>query len=252
MDDVVVTLDVDWAPDFVIDFVAELLLARRVRATWFLTHQSPATLRLSQYRDEFELGLHPNFLPGSSHGDSPEEVLRYCMAIAPDAASVRMHGLVQSSPLLELILAQTPLKTDVSLFLPHAPHLQPVEYVWQGRSLLRIPFVWEDDDEMERMAPCWHLAPLLTLGEGLKVVNFHPIHVFLNSSNMQPYKALKRRVPQLADATPGDVAGYVQDGEGGGTFFAEVIDYLSQRGKSSTITDIHERWYRSLQERWTG
>jgi len=154
-----------------------------------------------------------------------------------------MHGLVQSSPLLELILARTPVKTDVSLFLPHAPHLQPVEYVWQGRSLLRIPFVWEDDDEMERMKPCWHLAPMLALGEGLKILNFHPIHVFLNSSNIQPYRALNQRVPRLAEATPGDVARYVQDGEGAGTFFAEVIAHLSHLGESSTISDIHEHWY---------
>ena len=68
MDSVVLTLDTDWAPDFVIDFVAKQLVAYQVRATWFVTHASPAVERLSQHSDLFELGIHPNFLPGSTHG----------------------------------------------------------------------------------------------------------------------------------------------------------------------------------------
>ncbi len=46
MNDVVLTVDVDWAPDFTIDFVAEQLIAHKVQATWFVTHWSPAIARL--------------------------------------------------------------------------------------------------------------------------------------------------------------------------------------------------------------
>lgn len=34
----VITLDIDWAPDFVIDAVAEQLVQAGVWATWFVTH----------------------------------------------------------------------------------------------------------------------------------------------------------------------------------------------------------------------
>jgi hypothetical protein len=72
---VLLTLDIDWAPDAAIDFVAEILVSRGVKATWFVTHDSPGVRRLRARPDLFELGIHPNFLPGSSHGRSGEGAL---------------------------------------------------------------------------------------------------------------------------------------------------------------------------------
>src|SRR5207244_3974947 len=81
--------------------VAEQLMASQVRATWFVTHMSPAISRLRRNPELFELGIHPNFLPGSTHGDTPDAVLRHCRALVPDAVSMRTHCLVQSTLLLE-------------------------------------------------------------------------------------------------------------------------------------------------------
>ncbi|HEY8645027.1 MAG TPA: hypothetical protein VIL77_04030 [Gaiellaceae bacterium] len=69
--DCFLTLDVDWCPDSAIDDVAELLIERDVPATWLVTHTSPAIDRLRLRADLFELGIHPNFLPGSTHGRMP-------------------------------------------------------------------------------------------------------------------------------------------------------------------------------------
>lgn len=240
--DVVLTLDTDWAPDFVIDSVAELLIAHAVRATWFVTHESPAIGRLKQEPQLFELGIHPNFLPGSTHGDTPAAVLRHCMALVPEAVSVRTHGLVQSALLLEEILNRTGIKVDVSLLLQHTPYLRPVEYQWQGRTLLRIPYYWQDGFEMQRSAPCWRLPPLLEVGDGLKVFDFHPIHVYLNSAKVGPYEALKQSVARLSEATPDEVNAYVQHGEGTQTLFLELIEHLASSGHSLRIRDIYARW----------
>ena len=90
-----ITLDIDWAPDHVIDRIAAQLIDARVRATWFVTHQSPAIDRLRARPDLFELGIHPNFLNQSTHGETPAEVLAHCMALVPDARSMRTHSLVQ-------------------------------------------------------------------------------------------------------------------------------------------------------------
>jgi hypothetical protein len=78
MNDVVLTIDTDWAPDCTIDFMAEQLIARQVRATWFVTHMSPAIARLKQYPKLFELGIHPNFSPARRMGIRQ----RRCYAIA--------------------------------------------------------------------------------------------------------------------------------------------------------------------------
>lgn len=241
--DLVLTLDVDWAPDHVVDYVAGELLSRRISATWFVTHMSPAIERLQRSPELFELGIHPNFLPGSTHGSTPAEVLRHCMALVPQAVSMRSHSTVQSTPLLETVLARTPIETDVSLFLPHTPSLRPVEYRWKGSNLLRIPYYWEDDFEMERATPCWRLKPLLDAGDGLRVFDFHPIHVYLNSADATPYQTLKFRAPRLVEATPMQVARVVQAGEGTRTLFLEVVDFLGSAGGARRIRDIADSWW---------
>ena len=242
MNEIVLTLDVDWAPDCAINFVAERLLAHRVRATWFVTHTSPAILALRRYPDLFELGIHPNFLPGSTHGETPEVVLRHCMALVPHATSMRSHALMQSTPLLDTVMRETPIETDVSLFLPRAKAVEFIEYHRPGRTLLRVPYVWEDDFEMESGDPCWELSPLFGRGEGLKVFNFHPIHIYLNSADIGPYHRLKRRVRCVTEATPEEAAAFVHVGMGTQVSWGQILKHLIEHGRSSRICDLHGRW----------
>lgn len=244
MSQVAITIDVDWAPDFVIDDIAQRLITYGVKATWFVTHRSPAIERLRRWPDLFELGIHPNVLPGSTHGSTPEEVLEHCMALVPDATSMRTHGLVQSTLLLAQVMEKSPITADVSLFLPHSPYLHPVSYQWASRELLRIPYFWEDDFEMERNAPCWRLSPLLALGNGQKIFDFHPIHVYLNSRDPSIYQALKRSVPNLAAVEPELLRRHIVDGDGTQTLFLELIDYVARTGASIRIQDIEAEWRR--------
>lgn len=68
------TIDIDWVPDWIIEEVASILIDHNVKATWFVTHASPAVDKLQQMPELFELGMHPNCLPGSTHGDTEDEV----------------------------------------------------------------------------------------------------------------------------------------------------------------------------------
>jgi hypothetical protein len=238
MNDVVLTLDIDWAPDFAISWVARRLIEAEVRATWFITHLSPAVGVLRDHPELFELGIHPNFLTGSTHGASPGAVLDHCMTLVPDATSMRSHALVQSSPLMARVLSDTPIVTDVSLFLPRAPSITPVEYRHRGRILTRIPYFWEDDSEMEYDIPCWGMKTILGVDEGLKVFDFHPIHVYLNSADMGPYRWLKSRSPDLSTATEVDAAPLVHGGEGTQSLLLEIIEHLATTGGSSCIREL--------------
>lgn len=135
MDDALLTLDIDWAPDCTIEWIARTLVARQVRAPRFVTHLSPAVERLRDHPDLFQLGIHPNFLAGSSHGDTTDAVLGHCMGLVPEALTMRSHALVQSPPILGRVMSQTPVVTDLSLYLPYTAHLRPVEYRVGGRAL---------------------------------------------------------------------------------------------------------------------
>ncbi len=241
---IAITLDVDWAPDFVIDYAAQCLIQKKVKSTWFVTHRSPAVERLRNNPELFELGIHPNFLEGSSHGKTPEEVIRHCTSLVPEATSMRMHSLVQSTPLLGQILSQTDITTDVSLFLPRAPYIRPIEYHWKGRVLLRVPYYWEDDFEMERANPCWELNSLIDDTEGMKVFNFHPIHIYLNSKDMSCYRRLKESIGSLVDVTPADVtrATSIQKWRGTKTLFLDLVDMMDSRQQMCFMRDAYSAW----------
>jgi len=220
-----ITLDIDWAPDFMIDWVAERLLARSVPATWFVTHPSAAVERLKQRPDLFELGIHPNFSRGSSHGENPSNVLRHCMSILPTARIMRTHQLVQSTPILTEIMQSTPIAVDCSIYQPHATAAEATALWYDGRALVRIPYVWEDDFEVERPRQIWRLREMAQ--PPLCVFGFHPIHVFLNSRSLDAYRQLKREFPNLADATPIRSAELVNDGIGPLTMFDDVMESIS-------------------------
>jgi hypothetical protein len=241
LDGVAVTLDVDWAPDCAIDHAAALLHRANVPATWFVTHAGAAVERLRSAGPLFELGIHPNFLPGSSHGSSVAEVLSHCMRLVPEARSMRTHSLVQSSPLLGEIVRQTPISVDVSLLLPRHRGLQPVPMPFAERTLIRLPFCWEDDIEMAFAEPDWAPLRARQVG-GVRILNFHPIHIYLNSTTVASYRALKAAVPDLRTATPEQMAPFREQGRGTGWAFQEAVRTLASSGEAATIGALADRW----------
>jgi hypothetical protein len=227
--DGVMTLDIDWAPDAIIDSVAALLIERRVKATWFVTHRSPAVDRLRQHRDLFELGIHPNMLPGSTHGTTENEALAHVLEIVPGAVSMRTHGLYQTSNFLVKAATQFGLRVDVSLFLPRAPHLQPHRITWGGAALWRIPYFWEDDVEMFEERPIWHVSDDRLAVPGLRVFDFHPVHVALNTDRFERYDTLRKTRP-LGSWDAAFVDAHARDGDGPRSMFIGLADTLAGRG----------------------
>jgi hypothetical protein len=233
-----VTLDLDWAPDFAIDDAAAWLEQHGVRATWFVTHASPAVDRLRARPERFELGIHPNFLPGSTHGATPEAVLVHCLELVPGARAMRTHGLVQSTALLDTVLRCTDVRIDVSLFLPRLSHLRPFVYPWAGRELVRVPYGFEDDLEMARAAPDFGLGSLLALGPGLVVLSFHPIHLALNSASMAPYRRVRALATPLTSLRRDQAEPEVNPGPGARSLFLAVLAHLGARGGGRRIRDV--------------
>ena len=243
MNNLILTLDIDWAPDFMIDFVMERLVAKEVKATWFVTHSSPAVDRLRQWPDLFELGIHPNFLPNSTQGRTWEDVLAFCMDLVPEARSMRAHDLFQSTSLLDTVIHTTPIMTDLSLFLPYVSLISPFEYYWNKRSLLRLPYYWEDDFEMVQPDVHWDFPTRYGNGQGVRVFNFHPVHVFLNSPDMNNYRQYQQQgMKPGPEASRVDADEFVFPEVGTGTMFDQVVDRLAEIGNSQRACDIDLLW----------
>lgn len=184
------TLDVDWACDAVIDNCADIFIAHKVPATWFITHDSPVLERLREV-EYFELGIHPNFnflLNGDfRNGRCAEEVVDRLLAVVPEATSVRSHSMTQSSVLIDLF-SRKGLTHESNHFIPEQAglELKPWRH-WVD--IVKVPYFWEDD--VYCLSPENTPISELVYRQGLKVFDFHPIHVFLNSESMQRYDACR-------------------------------------------------------------
>lgn len=229
LNDYILTLDIDWAPDFVIDSVAKILIEKNVQATWFVTHDSESIQKLRENSNLFELGIHPNMLNGSTHGKTEDEVLRYVKKIVPEAVSMRTHGLYQTSNFLTLAAKEYGILNDVSLFLPRTAYIQPHVIKWNGILLNRIPYFWEDDSEMFEKKPLWTLLDDSLKVQGIKVFDFHPIHIALNTDKFERYKKLAN-IQSLQSWDEDFIAANENKGKGVKDIFLELINLMTGNG----------------------
>jgi polysaccharide deactylase WbmS-like protein len=226
---IALTLDVDWAPDWMIDAVAEILIRNRVKATWFMTHLSPAVSRLRQNNDLFELGVHPNCLPGSTQGNTEDEILSNMKTLFPEAISMRTHGLYQTTNFLMKAACEHGICIDLSLFIPEGQNLKPHRLYFTEGSIWRIPYNWEDDFEILNPTPAWSFSDEKYQASGLQIYNFHPVHIMLNTTNYEYYLTVKSSIPKssgLHDVTNGREL----DSEGPRHFFKQFVEKLSGQG----------------------
>ena len=238
LNNIAITLDIDWAPDLIIQQIAKILINKNVKATWFITHDSEQIQTLFKYPELFEVGIHPNFKKNSSQGESPEKIIDFLLNIAPKAKSVRTHSLYQSTPILKL-LKNKGLKNDVSIFLSHAQNITPTEYFFsQYDCISRFPFLWEDDEEINRLNPCFNPKKFVTQ-KGLKIFNFHPIHIFMNSCVNSTYENIKHL---LNPFNSNDLKPFINKNPGVGTFFQELVNFLEKNKDANTISEISDQW----------
>lgn len=208
-DKLFLTFDIDWACDDVLSYSIDMVEQAGVAATWFVTHDTPLLKRL---RDNplFELGIHPNFnflLNGdmASKGNA-KAIVADLLNIVPGAKSVRSHAMTQNSLLLDLFV-KNGLTHDSNHFIPEQAgiSLKPW-YLWNG--IIKVPYCWEDD------VACIYTqnSPISEVMQrpGLRVFDFHPIHIYLNTEDLARYensRAYHRDVAALAawqnNVTPG-------------------------------------------------
>ena len=215
------TFDIDWAPDFAILYCLELLDDARCKATFFATHST--SLNQEIVNRGHDLGIHPNFLPNSSQGASVQAIISECLSYAPDAWCMRTHALVQSSPLLHEIFSKFPqLKLDVSLFMHRSTFSHKVKWEFDSVTFDRLLYNWEDDAQFASYNE--DNLPELFFGE-LTVFDFHPIHVFLNSTDGSEYRNLKLEQPNLplSSLTKQIVEKHVNPNLGTQSYLKEVL-----------------------------
>ena len=224
MNEKVLTFDADWAPDWAIEMCAIECEKADVPFTFFVTNESSSVNHLREIKD-VELGIHPNFLESSTQGKDPQSVMSSLLNLVPEATSMRTHSLIQSSPLMNQIAQVGRIQNDVSLFLPFSHNLEITQIFYQGGSLTRLPYSWEDDEAMQRGDWSWTVSQWPRSEEGRYVWDFHPIHVVLNSSNFENYNNLKLYMGQrpLNELTEQEANKFKNHDRGTMTYFRELL-----------------------------
>jgi hypothetical protein len=225
---ILLTFDADWCPDFMMEYVYDIIKDTDIKSTWFMTHKSDLICKLQ--RDEnIELGVHPNFNRDSTQGATPDEIMENLLKIIPNAKSARTHGLLQSTNILSLF-NKYGIKNDSSLLFPLEKKLRP-HYDMFSR-LTRFPIYWADD------VMVWqNKLGLYINNQGLKVYIFHPIHVYLNSVDMESYEAMKRF--GQANLTQGNMEKFIGKSFGIRNLFVELIEYLKKQ-ETFTIKEFSD------------
>ena len=210
-----ITLDVDWAPEEVLRPVITQMEKHRVKATFFATHASAVLMDVDE--NHFEVGLHPNFNDAKGDLRQPVETLKHAY---PKAVGGRSHSLAVSSHILQSY-RQFGLKYESNIFLDGHEGLHPVH---RFDGFLSIPFCWSDDKHLEMRRP-FEMTELKLESAGLKVLNFHPIHVFMNTSSDDHYASYKQYYQQ-----PDQLKNLInRDAPGIGTLFEELLQYLEKQ-----------------------
>jgi len=208
---IVLTMDIDWAPDWAIADAVALVRSHGLALTAFVTHDSPAIRALAD-EPRVERALHPNYLPGSSHGATPAAVLVACQAMVPEARGVRAHGLWRGTSYV-VEYGRRGLAYEASDLLFLQPGLTGGRY-WNG--VAQLPGWWEDDVHMLYGRPMTLDDVPLDAAPPLAIFDFHPILIALNSATLDGYNRLKAKLGAegrgLADASRDEVAAFADSG----------------------------------------
>jgi SAM-dependent methyltransferase len=229
------TGDQDWASDAVIADFVDLCAGYGIRPTLFATNKSRLIDELES-SGKIDLGLHPNFLPGSTHGSDSDSVIRHMTQMYPRARTFRSHHFVDGSGISRAFYEQG-IRYDSNLCLDLQPNIVPLRHL---SGITRFPVFWNDYVHMTNRGDDWDLERYMPaiLSPGLKVFNFHPIHVAANVPNNAYYQTIRTRTGSLS-AVEIEKARY--QGPGVRTFLIALLEHLKAKGlQCYSLAQLHE------------
>ncbi|HPG29595.1 MAG TPA: hypothetical protein PKY81_00820 [bacterium] len=196
---VFITIDVDWACDEALRDTVNLLEKNGVASTIFCTHKSEILNELSN-QPGIELGIHPNFNPLLNgdlvYGKNFKEVIGYFYNLVASPVSFRCHSMTYSSQLAN-VFSSYGLIYDCNYYIPHYSEIELKPYRMKCNKLIKAPYYWEDDlyaFEPSNKQKIENDIKLLLSKKGLKIFDFHPAHIFLNTNALKKYEAVKDKI----------------------------------------------------------
>jgi hypothetical protein len=182
------TSDIDWASEAVMNEYFNLINPFEIHPTLFVTHKS--TVIENNYKSgTIDRGIHPNFLPNSSHGNNFKEIIENCLTFAPESIGFRSHRLFDVTDITHMLKNEYNFKYVSNLGTILKTNITPIIH---ESGLLHYPIFFEDGT---------HLYNELSLNflryeeqfktPGIKIISFHPMNFVFNSPNMPFMRNIK-------------------------------------------------------------
>ena len=231
------TSDVDWASEFCIKDFTDFAGEHGIRPTLFATHKS-TTIEQAWNSGAAEIGLHPNFLPGSTHGSDINSVISHVCDLYPQAKCFRSHCYMDGTPITRAFHTRG-FKYDSNLVTFFEENLGPIRH---ATGIMRLPVFWADGSHWAHNGTSWNLDAYYDrfLSGGLKIISVHPIHFALNTPSEEYYQKIRKGSNELSEE---EIKRFQYKGKGTRTFVSELINRLVQsQFEFYTMHDLYERF----------
>jgi hypothetical protein len=218
------TGDLDWASESMIQNMLDLFSEFELPLTIFITHDSDVIRRSYCGSKRGFIGLHPNFFAGSTQGNEYKEIISNLLAIWPEAKCFRSHSHFDHYYITHEF-SKRGFHYDSNICLHLQSNLVPLKH---ASGLLRFPVFLQDNHYATREG-IWDLSHIKNdlKKPGLKVFNFHPVHIALNTPNIEYYENLKEEAKESWSELS-------YNGKGVKTFLMELLQYIKDHHKSDT------------------
>ena len=243
---VCLTMDIDWASEYAIEQALTILKKRGLPVTVFVTHKS-AVIDAALSAGKIKCGIHPNFMPGSSQGNTYQEIVDFCFDLLPNARLFRAHRYYDGNDPMEVltrhgIVCESNICTLMDILPPFLHRSQTVSF----------PIFWEDGaylfyyggEVMHGYDAFWRRFKK----PGLKVINMHPMHLMLNTPYFSYTREIKDRLSreEWNHLDQDQIAKLRYGGEGITTFIEKMLDDIKNaQVKTEYLEDVYD-WITQL------
>lgn len=216
------TSDIDFVPDYMVEYLLDIIEPLNIRWTFFITHNSPILERLAA-NPNFELAIHPFNDPSSSQGASYEEILdnliSYCKGRVYGSRFHRLgHAYRDLYP-----LSRRGIEYEVSGLRLNLPFAVPTWH--RDLNMLLISYTWEDGT-FEATGLPMRLDSIDLFSPGNKIFSFHPINLWLNGPNPDQRVKFFNQVSDLIGLPEEEARKYQLFGDGSCKVLHSILQYV--------------------------
>ena len=184
----VITVDLDWAPEIAITETLDALQSQGIVPTVFATHRSPC---VEERMNDLEVGLHPFFHPESSHGKTIDEVVGTVLSIPHNIPAFRCHRFGSCNESKKaLVAAGMKFSSNVCTDMDYVPPFR------DRFGLKEIPIFLEDGGFLWNKHPLMVTSSLKTTLESPipHVLLIHPMHFVINTPHFDYMVDIKKNL----------------------------------------------------------